>query len=114
MGSPLDEDAALMLRVKRGDMQAFEALVEKYKHPVIMLMYRMVRDLEEAEDLAQGVFVRVYQSAGRYEVTAKFSTWIFTIARRLCLNEIRRRSRHPAESLEGSAVEGDDQAPRQF
>jgi RNA polymerase sigma-70 factor (ECF subfamily) len=114
MGEPLDPDAALMLRVKRGDMQAFEALAEKYKQPIVNMMYRMLRDLDEAEDLAQNVFIRVYQSARRYEVSAKFSTWIFTIARRLCLNEIRRRGRHPAESLESSQSPNDEQAPRQF
>jgi RNA polymerase sigma-70 factor, ECF subfamily len=114
MATVLDPDAALMLRVKRGDIKAFEALAEKYKQPIVNMMYRMLRDLDEAEDLAQNVFIRVYQSAGRYEVSAKFSTWIFTIARRLCLNEIRRRGRHPAESLESSQSEHEEQAPRQF
>jgi RNA polymerase sigma-70 factor, ECF subfamily len=114
MAPPLDPDAALMLRVKRGDIAAFEELIEKYKQPIVNMMYRMLRDLDEAEDLAQNVFVRVHQSAGRYEVSAKFSTWIFTIARRLCLNEIRRRGRHPAESLESSQSDNEDQAPRQF
>jgi RNA polymerase sigma-70 factor (ECF subfamily) len=114
MDTPMDPDAALMLRVKGGDMRAFEELVEKFKHPIVNLMYRMIRDLDEAEDLAQLVFIRVHQSAERYEASAKFSTWIFTIARRLCLNEIRRRSRHPAESLEASQAESEDHAPRQF
>jgi RNA polymerase sigma-70 factor (ECF subfamily) len=112
MATPTDPDAALMLRVKDGDVRAFESLVEKYKQPIINLLYRMLHDLEEAEDLAQNVFVRAYQSAPRYEVSAKFSTWIFTIARRLCLNELRRRGRHPAESLEAS--QDDEQAPKQF
>ena len=110
----MDPDAALMLRVKRGDMQAFEELADKYKQPIVNMMYRMLHDFDEAEDLAQNVFVRVYQSAGRYEVSAKFSTWIFTIARRLCLNEIRRRGRHPAESLESSQSDSEEHAPRQF
>src|SRR5271155_3539589 len=115
MDSPMDPDAALMLRVKDGDLGAFEELVQKYKHPIVNMIYRMLHDLEEAEDLAQNVFVRVFQSAGRYEVTAKFSTWLFTIARRLCLNEIRRRSRHPAESLDSSGVESDPERPaRQY
>jgi len=114
MAEPLDPDAALMLRVKDGDVRAFEVLAEKYKQPIVNLMFRMLRDLDEAEDLAQNVFIRVYQSAGRYEVSAKFSTWIFTIARRLCLNEIRRRGRHPAESLDASPSEDKDQPPRQY
>ncbi len=100
MPSHTDPDAALMLRVKRGDMQAFAGLVEKYKQPVINIIYRTLRDANEAEDLAQNVFIQVHKSAHRYKVSAKFSTWLFTIARNLCLNEIRRRSRHPAESLD--------------
>ena len=114
MAKPPDPDAALMLLAKDGDMRAFEQLVEKYKQPIVNLMFRMLHDLSEAEDLAQTVFVRVYQSASRYQVSAKFSTWIFTIARHVCLNEIRRRSRHPAESIESSLPESDEPATRQF
>ena len=109
-----DPDALLMLRVKRGDRAAFEQLVEKYRQPVVNLVYRTLPDAAEAEDLAQNVFVQVFKSAHRYEVSAKFSTWLFTIARNLCLNEIRRRSRHPAESLDKTHPEDDDQPLRQF
>ena len=89
-----------MLRVKQGDRAAFEELVEKYKQPVMNLVYRTLRDVDEAEDLAQQVFLQVYKSAGRYKVSARFSTWLFTIARNLCLNELRRRRRHPTESMD--------------
>ena len=109
MPADLDLDAALMLRVKQGDATAFTQLVDKYKQPVMNFAYRTLRDLTEAEDLAQNVFVQVYKSARRYEPSAKFSTWLFTIARNLCLNEIRRRARHPAESLDQTRVEADDQ-----
>ena len=109
-----DPDAALMLRVKQGDTEAFTRLVEKYKQPVMNLVYRTLRDATEAEDLAQNVFVQVYKSAYRYKSSAKFSTWLFTIARNLCLNEIRRRSRHPAESLDAPHPEHEDQPLHQF
>ena len=114
MPEPSDPDAALMLRVKRGDRTAFATLVEKYKQPVMNFIYRSLRDETEAEDLAQNVFLQVYKSRDRYERTAKFSTWLFTIARNLCLNEIRRRSRHPAESLEETHAEHEDQPQRQY
>jgi RNA polymerase sigma-70 factor, ECF subfamily len=115
MAAELDPDAALMLRVKQGDSVAFEELVDKYKQPLINLLYRTVRDVAEAEDLAQNVFVQVYKFADRYRVEAKFSTWLFTIARNLSLNEIRRRSRHPAESLDAVIDPSDESsAPRQF
>jgi len=100
MAAPLDADAQLMLRVKRGDTAAFAALVDKYKQPVLNLVTRTLRDATEAEDLAQNVFVQVWKSRARYRASAKFSTWLFTITRNLCLNEIRRRARHPAEPLD--------------
>jgi len=115
MSSNADPDAELMLRVKRGDDAAFAELVDKYKQPVMNLVYRFLRDATEAEDLAQNVFVQVYKSAARYEVSARFSTWLFTIARNLCLNELRRRYRHPADSLDASNnSESEDQPARQF
>jgi RNA polymerase sigma-70 factor (ECF subfamily) len=107
-----DPDAALMLRAKRGDRAAFAELVEKYKQPVMNFVFRSLRDEIEAEDLAQNVFLQTWKSRSRYRQTAKFSTWLFTIARNLCLNEIRRRSRHPAESIEEAHAEHED-LPRQ-
>lgn len=93
---------------------AFAELVEKYKQPLYNFIFRTLRDESESEDVAQTVFLQVYKSRARYERTAKFSTWLFTIARNLCLNEIRRRSRHPAESLEESHSEHEDQPQRQY
>ncbi|HEV2330851.1 MAG TPA: sigma-70 family RNA polymerase sigma factor [Verrucomicrobiae bacterium] len=109
-----DPDAALMLRVKRGDRAAFAELVDKYKQRVMNFVYHRLRDEAEAEDLAQNVFLQVYKSRTRYKQTAKFSTWLFTIAHNLCLNELRRRSRHPAESLEETHTENEEQPPRQI
>jgi RNA polymerase sigma-70 factor (ECF subfamily) len=108
MAAPLDPDAQLMLRVKRGDKQAFATLVEKYKQPVLNLIVRMIQDETEAEDIAQNVFIQVHKSSARYAASAKFVTWLFTIARNLCLNEIRRRSRHPTDSLDAPAREGEE------
>ncbi len=114
MAEPSEPDAALMLRVKEGDSGAFAELVERYKQPVMNLVYRMLRDATEAEDLAQNVFVQVFRSAQRYEVSAKFSTWLFTIARNLCLNELRRRSRHPADSMDVVPTDPEEHPAQQF
>lgn len=109
-----DPDAELMLRVKRGDRAAFAALVEKYQQPVLNFLLRSLQDETEAEDLAQNVFVQVWKSARRYRRTARFSTWLFTIARNLCLNELRRRARHPATSLESTASESESPLPERI
>ncbi len=113
MAGEIDPDAALMLRVREGDRQAFETLVEKYKQPVFNLIWRTIRDATEAEDVAQNVFIQVYRSAGRYRAEARFSTWLYTIARNLCLNELRRRSRHPADSLDETGPDEDHPVARQ-
>lgn len=89
-----------MLRVKTGDTEAFEWLVRRYRNSVIGTVYRMLGDQEEAHDIAQQVFVRVWKSASRYKPNAKFTTWLFTITRNLVYNETRRRKRRPQCSLE--------------
>ena len=98
MPDPADPDAVLMLRVKRGDRAEFAELAGKYQQPLFNFIFRTLRDEAESDDVAQNVFLQVYKSRQRYQPTAKFSTWLFTIARNLCLNEIRRRSRHPRRS----------------
>ena len=73
------------------------------------LVYRLIHDLDEAEDIAQNVFVQVWKTRERYEPNSKFTTWLFTIARNLGLNEIRRRTRHPADSLDETHPDNDSQ-----
>lgn len=111
---PSDADGELMRRVKRGDASALAELVDRYQQPVINFIGRTLQDFVEAEDLAQNVFLQVFKSAHRYQETAKFTTWLFTIARNLCLNELRRRSRHPTEPMDLPTSAADDAPPRQF
>lgn len=87
------DDVQLMLRVKGGDLRAFEDLVERHQHRIVGTVAKMLGDDTEAEDVAQQVFVRVWQSAARYTPEAKFTTWLLTITRNLVFNEMRRRRR---------------------
>ncbi len=95
-----ESDAGLMQRTATGDNEAFRRLVERYQRPVINTIYRAIGDRWEAEDLAQRVFLQVYRAAPRYRAKARFTTWLFTIVHNTIRNEYRRRSRHPAASLE--------------
>ncbi len=106
-------DLAWMERVKRGDMEAFQELIEAHQSRVIGTIAKMLGDETEAEDLAQQVFIRIWKSAPRYEPTAKFTTWLYTITRNLVFNELRRRRRHVTQSLAASE-ETDDRAPLQI
>ncbi len=104
------EDLELMARVRVGDAEAFTALVERHQHRVVGTIAKMLGSPNEAEDLAQQVFVRVWKSASRWEPNAKFTTWLLTIARNLVFNEVRRKGRARMVPLE----EPDDRAPREF
>jgi RNA polymerase sigma-70 factor (ECF subfamily) len=88
-----DPDAQLMLRVKKGDRSAFKILVEKYQKPVTNVAYHLLLDRAAAEELAQEVFLKVFQTASRYRAAAKFSTWVYRIATNLALNELKSRKR---------------------
>lgn len=94
------DDRALMRLVATGDRAAFRLLVESHQHRVVGTIAKMLGDGRDAEDLAQNVFIRVWNSAARYEPRAKFTTWLYTITRNLVFNEIRRRERAKADSLD--------------
>lgn len=94
-----DPDIRLMLRVRDDDSQAFAELVELYHHRLVTVMHHLVGNAEEAEDLAQEVFLRVYRGRKKYHPKAKFSTWLFTIANNLALNILRTRQRKPTIPL---------------
>lgn len=103
----LERDAELMLRVRDGDSASFALLLERHRVPVIHFLYRMVQNQAIAEELAQEVFLRVYRSRGSYEVTAKFTTWLFRIATHLALNWIRDGRREKAhDSLDADPQDG--------
>jgi RNA polymerase sigma-70 factor, ECF subfamily len=106
-----DVSTQLMLQVKDGNIRAFEQLVELHQSAIIGTVTRMLGNVDDAHDIAQQVFVRIWKSAPRYEPTAKFTTWLYTITRNLVFNETRRRSRRKEVTLE---TENDDDQPRQF
>jgi len=99
----LDSDAQLMLRFRNGEAEAFDQLFSRHTRAIINFAYRFVRDRQLAEELAQEIFLRVYESASRYRVEARFTTWLYRIAANVCLNEVRkphfRAGRVPLEAL---------------
>jgi len=106
-------DVQLMLDVKAGDEQSFELLLQRYRTPLVNFLFRMVRSREQAEDLAQEVFIRVYRAREEYVPSAKFTTWLFRIATNLALNSIRDNRRQKLEismdaPLTADAEDGDE------
>lgn len=95
-----DVDVALMMKVGRGDEIAFEELIERHQNAVIGTVAKMLGNATDAEDIAQQVFIRIWKSAPRYKRKAKFTTFLFTIARNLVFNESRKRSRKKEYSMD--------------
>jgi len=97
----LEEDQLLMLRVKAGEAEAFNLLMEKYQKPVLNLVYRFTGRVEGAEDLAQEVFLRIYRAAPRYEPRARFFTYLYQVTLNLCRNERDKQQRRGALQASG-------------
>lgn len=98
----LDPDVRLMLLVREGNATAFEELVEKYQARLVGILGHMTSNRDQAEDLAQEVFMRVYRARQSYVPGAKFSTWLFTIAHNVASNAIRKQSRRREINLTNS------------
>ena len=96
-----DPDVRLMLQVRDDVQGAFEMLVERYQHRLLGVMVHLVGRVEEAEDLTQEVFLRIYRARKGYRPRAKFSTWLFTIANNLALNHLRGKGRNPTVAMGG-------------
>src|SRR5262245_48182106 len=89
----IDPDNELMKRVGRGDDEAFKLLFERHNRLAWSVIYRQLGHVAAAEDLVQEAFLRAYRAAPKYEPTAKFSTWFYTVVTNLCLNYKRDRAR---------------------
>ncbi len=94
-----DADQASMRRLAAGDTLALKGLFDRWKLPLLNYFYRALGNRADAEDLALQVFERIYRAAGRYRPEARFSTWLFSVARRELLHELRRRRRKPVEAV---------------
>jgi len=97
-------DAELVVRALSGREDGFEELVRRYQRPIVAYVYRMVGDYDAALDLTQEVFIRVYNSLGRYRAEFKFSTWIYRIAHNAAIDHLRRVG---ASRTEEMTVEGE-------
>src|SRR5215813_13817435 len=94
-------DHDLIEATKQGDESAFAEIVQRYRNPIVNYLYRFLNDYEEAVDLGQETFVRVYFAIDRYHRGFAFSTYIYRIATNLAISELRRRKRRRLMSLTG-------------
>ena len=101
-----DPDVRLMLRVRDGDDAAFAELTERYRARVFGSFLRRLGDRQDAEDLTQEVFLRLFRYRARYAPRARFATWLYHIARNVARNAVRSRRRRPAVPLDGAGASG--------
>ena len=92
-------DEKLIARFQKGDVQAYDVLVRRYKDQLLNYVYRFVGNRSDAEDIVQDTFLRVYKNKHYYKEIAKFSTWVYTIAGNLAKTELRRRKRRKIFSI---------------
>ncbi len=95
-----EADEVLMVAYQKGDVRAFELLLTRHRKPVFNFILRYVGLRETAEDLLQETFLRVIKGAEAYQRQAKFTTWLYTIARNLCVDQSRRAKHRKAQSLD--------------
>ncbi len=96
---PSPSDADLLRRAQKGDRQAFRQIYERYASQVYAFLLGYIRDPDQAEDLTQETFVRVWQALPKYREQGAFRAWLFRIARRLAIDALRHQKRHPQTSL---------------
>jgi RNA polymerase sigma-70 factor (ECF subfamily) len=106
-------DHELIEATKSGDEEAFAEIVSRYRNPLTNYLYRFLNDYEEAVDLSQETFVRVYFAIERYHTDYAFSTYIYRIATNLAISEIRKRKRRTLLSLTG-LFQGEDENQTEF
>jgi len=113
-GQEFDSDAYLVERALDKDLAAFEKLVTRYQGKIISYAARMLSDQDEAEDVAQEVFVKAYRSLESFRGASSFSTWLYRIATNLCIDRVRKRKRSPqqAYSLDEPLDKEDDAGGR--
>ena len=89
----MEEDFELLAKFKKGDQHAFELLVRKYKMIVYNTIYSIIGDAQEADDIAQEVFLKVYTKAGSFKGKSSFSTWLYRITVNRCVDELRKKNK---------------------
>jgi RNA polymerase sigma-70 factor (ECF subfamily) len=105
---PDPPDESLMLRYQQGDKSAFPVLVRRHQQALFNFAFRQVRVPQVAEDVVQETFVRVVQNAADFKHEARFTTWVYTITRNLCIDQLRKRALRKHPSLDQAGGEEGD------
>ena len=103
-----EEELEAILKVRSGDVNAFEALVLEHQNKVYSLALRMVGNEEDARDMAQEAFIRAFNSLGGFRGESKFSVWLYRLTTNICIDFLRVRSKRPISSLSYETDDGEE------
>ncbi len=109
-----NDEQILIERSKNGDVSAFETLIEAYQKKVFNLAYRIIGNYDDASDLAQEAFIRIFKSISGFKGQSLFSTWVYRITTNVCLDEIRKRKNKHIQSLDEDIQTDDGEMQRQI
>lgn len=104
----MQDDNTLIQKAKSGDMAAFEQLLYRYDRHVLNIAYSFRNSEDDAKDIYQEVFIRVYKGLKNFEFRSEFSTWLYRIATNVCISYKRRENRYDTDSLDASVYEDDE------
>ncbi|HHV97234.1 MAG TPA: sigma-70 family RNA polymerase sigma factor [Clostridiaceae bacterium] len=108
------KENVLIEKSKKGDISAFEELIETYQNKVFNIAYSMLNNYEDANDVAQEVFIRVYKSIKNFKGESSFSTWLYRITTNVCLDELRKRKNKNVVSIDEDIPFDDGEVTRQI
>ncbi|HDQ00095.1 MAG TPA: RNA polymerase sigma factor [bacterium] len=100
----MDKETLLIKKAQRGNLQAFEELVRNYDEKLMRILYNMLNNIDDARDVYQEVFLKVFRSLKTYQFKSSFYTWLFRIAVNTCLNYRKKRKRHRYEPLPDDSI----------
>lgn len=109
-----ENEKYLLVKAKNGDIEAFETLIESHQKKVFNIALRMVGNYEDAAELAQDVFVRIFKSIKGFKEESSFSTWVYKITTNVCLDELRKRKNKNTVSLDENIKVEDGEIKREI
>mgnify|MGYP000892149186 CR=1 FL=1 len=108
-----DKEKDLLLKARNGDVKAFETIIEDYQKKVFNIALRMIGNHDDASELAQEVFIRIFKSLKNFKGESSLSTWIYRITTNVCLDELRKRKNKNIVSLDEDVKQDDGEIKRQ-
>ncbi len=111
---PEENEKTLIDKCRKGDIHAFEELISSYEKKIFNIVYRIVGDYNDAEDISQEIFIKVFRSINNFKERSSFYTWLYRIAVNECMDILKKKKKTAAYSIDTPIQTEDDQIPREI